>query len=220
MEVQIEESWKKQLKDQFNKDYFNNLVGFVKNQYRTKTCYPPGQLIFNAFDHCPFDNVKVVIIGQDPYHGPGMANGLCFSVNPDVTIPRSLSNIFLEIKRDLGKEIPSTGDLERWADQGVLLLNATLTVEARKPGSHQNKGWEEFTDSVIQKLNKEKSGIVYMLWGKYAQNKGSIINTSTNLVLKTSHPSPFSVNRGFLGCGHFSACNEYLKAQGQTEINW
>lgn len=208
------------LKNEFNKPYFTSLVDFVKEEYNSQTIYPPGKEIFHAFDCCDFSETKVVIIGQDPYHGAGQANGLCFSVRDGVRIPPSLANIFKEIKYDLGKPIPASGDLTRWANQGVLLLNATLTVRSSSPGSHQNKGWENFTDAVIRKLSEEKEHVVYLLWGAYAQKKGEIIDRSKNLVLMSAHPSPFSADRGFFGCKHFSKTNDYLKSKGLQEIDW
>jgi uracil-DNA glycosylase len=220
MDIRIAPSWKMRLADEFNKPYFSDLVDFVKQEYSTQTIYPPGKEIFQAFDCCDFSNTKVVIIGQDPYHGAGQANGLCFSVRDGVRMPPSLVNIFKEIKQDLGKPIPASGDLTRWAKQGVLLLNATLTVRSSAPGSHQNKGWENFTDAVIKKLSEEKENIVYLLWGAYAQKKGEIIDRNKNLVLMSAHPSPFSADRGFFGCKHFSKTNEYLKSKGLKEIDW
>ncbi|MTI19878.1 uracil-DNA glycosylase [Fulvivirga sp. RKSG066] len=220
MEVKIPESWKNKLSDEFEKPYFTNLVDFVKKEYKQHTVFPPGKEIFNAFDHCAFDQVKVVIIGQDPYHGPGQANGLCFSVRDGVRKPPSLLNIFKEINSDLGKEIPASGNLERWAEQGVLLLNATLTVRASTPGSHQNKGWEEFTDAVIKSISENRKGVVFLLWGAYAQKKGAIINNDKHLVLKSAHPSPFAAHRGFFGNQHFSKTNEYLRSRGEKEIDW
>ncbi|MEP0987264.1 uracil-DNA glycosylase [Ekhidna sp.] len=220
MSVKIEESWKQQLTSEFDKAYFQTLISFVKDEYATKTVYPPGSLIFNAFDHCPFDDVKVVIVGQDPYHGPGQANGLCFSVAEGVRHPPSLQNIFKEIQDDLGQPIPASGNLERWADQGVLLLNATLTVEARKAGSHQNKGWETFTDRVLEVVSNEKEHVVFLLWGAYAQKKGAIIDALKHLVLKAPHPSPFSAHSGFFGCKHFSQTNQYLTTKGLRSIKW
>jgi uracil-DNA glycosylase len=220
MEVNINETWKKRVSEEFGKPYFGKLIQFVKSEYTTATIYPPGKLIFNAFDKCPFDEVKVVIIGQDPYHGPGQANGLCFSVNDGVPFPPSLKNIFKEINNDLGKPIPKIGNLERWAKQGVFLLNATLTVKENSPGSHQNKGWEEFTDAVIKRINEEKENVVFILWGAYAQKKGAIIDEKKHLVLKSAHPSPFSAERGFFGNKHFSKTNEYLKCKGLKEIDW
>ena len=219
-EVKINESWKGRLQAEFEKPYFIDLIDFVKHEYKSQTVYPPGKEIFRAFDFCPFEGIKVVIIGQDPYHGPGQANGLCFSVRDGVRMPPSLVNIFKEVKQDLGKEIPSFGNLERWASQGVLLLNATLTVRASSPGSHQNKGWEAFTDEVIRKVSGEKSGIVFLLWGAYAQKKGEIIDRTKHIVLMSAHPSPFSADRGFFGNKHFSKANEYLKSKGLKEIDW
>jgi uracil-DNA glycosylase len=220
MDVKMAPSWKTRLSDEFLQVYFLQLIEFVRQEYQTQTVYPPGKEIFHAFDACDFNNVKVVIIGQDPYHGPGQANGLCFSVREGVRMPPSLVNIFKEIKQDLGKPIPTSGNLERWANQGVLLLNATLTVRAALPGSHQNKGWEMFTDAAIKKLSDEKENVVYLLWGAYAQKKGEIIDRHKNLVLMSAHPSPFSADRGFFGCKHFSKTNEYLKSKGLKEIEW
>lgn len=220
MEVRIEPSWHEVLKDEFEKPYFSLLTSFVRKEYQTQTIYPPAKLIFNAFDICPFDKVKVVIIGQDPYHGYGQAHGLCFSVNDGVQFPPSLINIFKEIERDLGIPFPASGNLERWAKQGVFLLNATLTVRAGMAGSHQNKGWEEFTDSVIKELSDKREHLVFMLWGSYAQKKGSVIDTKRHLVLKAVHPSPLSAYRGFIGCGHFRQANDYLRQNGIEEIKW
>jgi len=220
MDVKIAPSWKERLSDEFGKTYFTQLIDFVKQEYQTETVYPPGKEIFRAFDYCDFDDVKVVIIGQDPYHGPGQANGLCFSVRDGVRMPPSLVNIFKELHNDVGKPIPKSGDLERWATQGVLLLNATLTVRSSSPGSHQNKGWESFTDAAIKKISDEKENVVYLLWGAYAQKKGEVINRQKNLVLVSAHPSPFSADRGFFGCKHFSKTNEYLKSKGISEISW
>lgn len=220
MDVQIDKSWKAVLQEEFNKPYFADLVAFVKNEYATKTIFPPGNLIFNAFDQCPFDKVKVVIIGQDPYHGPRQAHGLCFSVNDGVAFPPSLINIFKEIERDLSIPTPPSGNLTRWAQQGVLLLNATLTVEAHKAGSHQNKGWERFTDEVIRILAEQKEHIVFMLWGNYAQQKAAFVDSTKHLILKTVHPSPLSAFRGFIGSGHFSAANKYLVEKGETAVKW
>ncbi|RKQ42334.1 uracil-DNA glycosylase [Roseivirga pacifica] len=220
MTVKIEESWQNVLKEEFEKPYFNALTDFVKSEYSKHTIYPKGKDIFRAFDKCSFDKVKVVILGQDPYHGPGQANGLCFSVHEGVPFPPSLVNIFKEIKEDLGKDMPPNGSLDRWAEQGVLLLNATLTVRAHQAGSHQNKGWETFTDAVVQKLATEKQGLVYMLWGSYAQKKASIVNKQENLVLKSPHPSPLSAYRGFFGSKHFSEANAYLKELGKEEVEW
>lgn len=220
MNVQIEETWKKALMPEFSKDYFIQLTDFVRKEYHETTVYPPGKLIFNAFNLCPFDKVKVVIIGQDPYHGPGQAHGLCFSVNDGVQPPPSLVNIFKEINNDLGKPIPQSGNLTRWAEQGVLLLNATLTVRAHQAGSHQRRGWEEFTDAVIRKLAEEKSNLVFILWGAYAQKKGAFIDRSKHLVLTSVHPSPLSAHNGFFGNHHFSLANNYLIKHGETAIDW
>ncbi|MGB3184020.1 MAG: uracil-DNA glycosylase [Cyclobacteriaceae bacterium] len=220
MDVNMEASWKEKLAPEFSKPYFQNLVAFVKNEYSRYTVYPPGKRIFAAFDHCPFDQVRVVIIGQDPYHGPGQANGLCFSVRDGMPMPPSLVNVFKEIKSDLGREIPPSGNLERWADQGVLLLNATLTVRANSAGSHQKKGWEEFTDAVIRTVSAEKDDVVFLLWGAYAQKKGEIIDEGKHCVLKSAHPSPFAANRGFFGNKHFSQANAYLAENGKPQIDW
>lgn len=220
MQVKIAPSWKAHLSAEFEKPYFLQLIDFVKAEYTQNVVYPPGKEIFRAFDHCDFEQVKVVIIGQDPYHGPGQANGLCFSVRDGVRMPPSLVNIFKEIHKDLGKPIPASGDLERWANQGVLLLNATLTVRASSPGSHQNKGWETFTDAVIKTISDQKENLVFLLWGAYAQKKGEVIDRNKHLVLMSPHPSPFSADRGFFGCKHFSKANAYLKSKGLTEINW
>ena len=220
IEVKIAPSWKGQLEKEFEKEYFENLIQFVKQEYQTQTIYPPGKEIFRAFDCCTFEDVKVVIIGQDPYHGAGQANGLCFSVREGIRQPPSLVNIFKEINKDLGKPISASGDLERWAHQGVLLLNATLTVRGSSPGSHQNKGWETFTDAAIKLISDSKSNAVFLLWGAYAQKKGEIIDRSKHLVLMSAHPSPFSADRGFFGCKHFSKANDYLKSKGLKEIDW
>lgn len=220
MNVRIEQSWNKALEAQWNAPYFERLTDFVRNRYAQNTVYPPASKIFAAFDSCPFDNVKVVILGQDPYHGPGQANGLCFSVNPGIEIPPSLVNIFKEISSDTGKPLPTDGNLERWARQGVLLLNATLTVDAHNAGSHQGKGWEEFTDAVIRCLAENRSGLVFMLWGSYAIRKGAFIDRNRHLVLTAPHPSPLSAYRGFFGCRHFSKTNEWLTAHNQTPIDW
>ncbi len=220
MDVRIASTWKSLLADEFEKPYFRKLIDFVKSQYKSQTIYPKGTDIFKAFDRCDFEDVKVVVIGQDPYHGPGQANGLCFSVADGVRIPPSLINIFKEIRDDLGKPIPASGDLERWAKQGVLLLNATLTVKANSPGSHQNQGWEMFTDAVIRKISEEKDGIVFLLWGAYAQKKGEMIDRNKHLVLMSAHPSPFSADRGFFGCRHFSKANAYLNSKGKESIDW
>lgn len=219
-DVQIEESWKQVLKSEFEKPYFQTLREFVRSEYATGLIFPPAKRIFSAFDHCPFDKVKVVILGQDPYHGKGQANGLCFSVAPGIQLPPSLQNIFKEIHADLGKPIPKTGDLTRWAEQGVLLLNATLTVRENVAGSHQNKGWEIFTDSVIQILSTQKSHLVFLLWGSFAQKKGQIIDASKHLILQSPHPSPLSAHRGFFGNHHFSKTNEYLSSNGSSAIDW
>lgn len=220
MDVKIADSWKNKLQSEFHKPYFENLVHFVKSEYKNNTVYPPGREIFSAFDHCSFDSVKVVIIGQDPYHGPGQANGLCFSVRDGVTIPPSLKNIFKELQSDLNIPIPASGNLERWADQGVLLLNAMLTVRANQAGSHQNKGWEEFTDNVIRLISNEKEGIVFILWGAYAQKKGQIIGKDKHHIISSPHPSPFSADRGFFGSKPFSRTNTYLVDSGQKPIDW
>lgn len=219
-EVKIDFSWKRRLEAEFKKPYFQSLIDFVKKEYQASAVYPPGKEIFHAFDACHFEDVKVVIIGQDPYHGPGQANGLCFSVRDGIRMPPSLVNIFKEIQADLGKPFPPSGDLERWAKQGVLLLNATLTVRSSSPGSHQNKGWETFTDEAIQKVSAERDNIVFLLWGSYAQKKGEVIDRSRHYVLSSAHPSPFSADRGFFGCKHFSKANDYLKSKGLKEIDW
>lgn len=221
MDVKIEKSWKEQLSQEFEKPYFETLTAFVRSEYSGSTpIYPPAKLIFNAFDHCPFDDVKVVIIGQDPYHGAGQANGLCFSVNKGVPFPPSLLNIFKEISADTGKPIPTDGDLTRWSDQGVLLLNATLTVRAASAGSHQNKGWEQFTDAVIRILAEKRENIVFILWGSYAQKKGAVIDRKRHLVLTSPHPSPLSAYHGFFGNHHFTLTNDYLVKHGKTAIEW
>ena len=220
MNVKIEESWKQQLSAEFEKDYFIRLTEFVRQEYAQGIVYPPGRLIFNAFDLCPFDQVKVVIIGQDPYHGPGQAHGLCFSVNDGVRFPPSLQNIFKEIEQDLGRPIPQSGNLDRWAEQGVLLLNAVLTVRAHEAASHAGRGWEQFTDAVVKRIAEQKQGVVYMLWGSYAQRKGQIADPRNNLILKSVHPSPLSVYRGFFGCRHFSQANTYLQSIGKEPIKW
>jgi uracil-DNA glycosylase len=221
MLIEINSSWKEKLKEEFYKSYFVNLVEFVKNEYATHRCFPNDNLIFSAFDYCPFDNVKVVIIGQDPYHGFGQANGLCFSVNDGVTFPPSLINIFKEIEQDLKLPIPISGNLERWARQGVLLLNATLTVRESEAGSHQKKGWEEFTDAVIKKISDEKEHVVFLLWGGFAKKKGAKIDRNKHFVLETGHPSPLSANRGlWFGNKHFSTTNSILKCKNFKEIEW
>lgn len=214
VDVRIEQSWKSKLAKEFEQDYFAGLTDFVREEYRQYTIYPPGRLIFNAFDLCPFEQVRVVILGQDPYHEPGQAHGLCFSVQEGVPLPPSLENIFREIRQDLGEEPLPSGNLERWARQGVLLLNATLTVRAHRAGSHQNKGWERFTDAVVHRLAEEKQGLVFLLWGAYAQRKGEFIDSNRHLVLKSVHPSPLSAYRGFFGNHHFSKTNQYLQSQG------
>ena len=220
MNVRIDESWRRVLQPEFDKPYFELLTNFVRHAYRTTQCFPPAGQIFRAFDLCPFDKVRVVIIGQDPYHDVNQAHGLCFSVQDGVPAPPSLVNIYKELQRDLGKPIPSSGNLTHWAEQGVLLLNATLTVEAHRAGSHQGKGWEELTDAAIQALNNQRSNIVFMLWGSYARRKGQYIDRRKHLVLTAVHPSPLSAYRGFIGCGHFSQANAYLQQHGQTPINW
>lgn len=220
MEVRIEKSWKEALAAEFAKPYFASLVAFVRKEYSSGVCYPPGRLIFNAFNLCPFNDVKVVIIGQDPYHEPGQAQGLSFSVADGMRFPPSLDNIFKEVQADTGAPIPASGDLTRWVRQGVLLLNATLTVRAHQAGSHQRMGWEEFTDAAVRALATKRSGIVYMLWGSYAQRKGALIDRGRNLVLQSAHPSPLSAYRGFFGNHHFSLANDYLRAQGKTPIVW
>ncbi len=221
MQVKIEESWNAKLKAEIEKPYFKELTTFVKREYQSNTCYPPGNKIFAAFDHASFEELKVVILGQDPYHGPGQANGLCFSVNDGILKPPSLQNIFREIQQDLGIPIPENGNLERWAAQGVFLLNATLTVRAHQAGSHQNKGWEQFTDTVIETISKEKEGVVFLLWGGYAKKKVKLIDAKKHLILTSGHPSPLSANRGFwYGNKHFSKTNGYLNEKGKQEINW
>ncbi|MCM4156795.1 uracil-DNA glycosylase [Gramella sp. AN32] len=221
MNVRIHPSWKKELETEFKKEYFKNLTAFVKNEYTEFKCFPPGKEIFSAFDHSIFENTKVVILGQDPYHGIGQANGLCFSVHDGVATPPSLMNIFKEIENDLGNPIPKSGNLERWANQGVLLLNATLTVRAHQAGSHQNKGWEIFTDEVIKLISDRKEHVVFLLWGGYAKKKTKLIDTSKHLVLSSGHPSPLSANRGYwFGNKHFSKTNEYLAENEKTPIEW
>ena len=221
MDIKMHPSWKPVLNEEFEKPYFKELIDFVKSEYKTKVCYPKGSQIFSAFDHCHFDEVKVVIIGQDPYHGPNQANGLCFSVNDGIPFPPSLYNIFKEIETDLGKPIPKTGNLERWADQGVFLLNATLTVRQSEAGSHQGKGWEKFTDTVIKQVSAETENVVFLLWGGFAQKKATLIDASKHHILKSGHPSPLSANRGFwFGNKHFSQTNAFLKSKGLKEIEW
>lgn len=221
MNVKIDNSWREHIGAEFEKPYFSALTDFVRHEYTTTTCYPPGSLIFNAFNLCPFDRVKVVIIGQDPYHEPGQAQGLSFSVPEGVPFPPSLQNIFKEIQLDLGKPMPPTGDLTRWAEQGVLLLNATLTVRAHQAASHQRHGWEQFTDAAIRALNAEHENLVFILWGGYARSKAQLIDRSRHLVLESVHPSPLSANRGgWFGNHHFSQCNAYLREHGEQEIDW
>ena len=220
MNVQIEPSWKQRLAGEFEKPYFAALTDFVRQEYRTATCYPPGKLIFNAFNLCPFDKVKVVIIGQDPYHGPGQAHGLCFSVNDGVKCPPSLVNIYKALEYDLGIPPTTCGDLGGWAEQGVLLLNAVLTVRAGASGSHAGKGWERFTDYVISLLNKSEKPIVFMLWGGYAKKKGALITNPKHLILTSVHPSPLSFYQGFLQCKHFSKANKFLTENGREPIRW
>lgn len=221
MDIKIHSSWQKVLSNEFEKPYFQHLISFVKSEYATKRCFPKGSEIFSAFDHCPFEKVKVIIIGQDPYHGFGQANGLCFSVNDGIAFPPSLINIFKEIETDLNKPFPKSGNLERWADQGVLLLNATLTVRESEAGSHQNQGWEIFTDAVIQKISEENQNVVFLLWGGFAKKKGAKIDRTKHHVLETGHPSPLSANRGlWFGNKHFSKTNEYLKNLGRQPIEW
>lgn len=216
----MEPSWKAQLNDEFSKDYFVKLTDFIRQEYGSKQIFPLAKDIFNAFDHTPFDKVKVVILGQDPYHGDNQAHGLSFSVNDGVKVPPSLVNMYKEINADLGTPIPKSGNLTRWAEQGVLLLNATLTVQAHLAGSHQNKGWERFTDAAIRKLAEQKENIVFLLWGSYAQKKVSFIDENKHCILKSVHPSPLSAHRGFLGCKHFSKTNDYLVSKGIEPITW
>ena len=219
--IQLDQSWLKHLEGEFQQPYMKKLRDFLLTRKQHQAIiYPPGNLIFNALNSTPFEKVRVVILGQDPYHGPGQAHGLCFSVLPGIRTPPSLANIYREIESDLGISSPDHGSLQHWADQGVLLLNAVLTVERGQAGSHQGKGWEKFTDAVIQSLNDQREGLVFMLWGSYAQKKGSVIDRRKHLVLKAPHPSPLSAHRGFLGCGHFSKANDYLRQQGQEAIDW
>jgi uracil-DNA glycosylase len=220
IDPRIHESWKERLIDEFNRPYFTALKDFLVEEKRSYAVYPPGDKIFAAFDRTPFENVKVVILGQDPYHGKGQAHGLCFSVPPGIASPPSLVNIFKELHNDLGIAMPAHGNLEAWADQGVLLLNATLTVRANQAGSHQNRGWENFTDAVIRKLSQEKEGLVFILWGRYAQAKEYLIDAGRHHILKAAHPSPFSVHSGFFGCRHFSKTNEILQQQGKESVDW
>ena len=220
MEVKIAADWKALLQEEFDKPYFEELIRFVKEEYATHRIYPRGSNIFRAFDKCPFDRLKVVIIGQDPYHGPNQAHGLCFSVADGVPHPPSLQNIFKEVAADIGTPIPTSGNLDRWAEQGVLLLNAVLTVREHEAASHAGRGWERFTDAVVRAISEHKQGVVYMLWGSYAQKKGAIADPARNCILKAVHPSPLSAYRGFLGCKHFSKANEYLLLRGETPILW
>jgi uracil-DNA glycosylase len=221
MDVKIEPGWKEVLKAEFTKPYFQNAVTFIKvEKAQGKVIYPPGPLIFNAFDKTPFNQVKVVLLGQDPYHGPGQAHGLSFSVPPGINPPPSLVNIFKELQNDVGMAMPKTGDLTRWAQQGVMLLNAVLTVRANEPASHSKVGWVEFTSSVIRKISDEKEGIVFLLWGRFAQEKQVLIDETKHLVLKAAHPSPFSADKGFFGCRHFSKTNNYIIKQGKDPIDW
>jgi len=220
MNVDIEPSWRRQLQTEFDKPYFAELVAFVKREYATRTVFPPARLIFNAFNQCPFTDVKVVLIGQDPYHERGQAQGLCFSVADGVPFPPSLVNIFKEIETDTGTPLPQNGDLTRWARQGVLLLNATLTVREHEAGSHQRHGWEEFTDAVIHILSERKDNLVFILWGSYAQGKAQLIDGGRHCILRSAHPSPLSAYRGFFGNHHFSQTNAYLRAHGKEEIVW
>ena len=220
MNVRINESWHKALAAEWDKPYFKELTDFVRERYRSARIFPPASRIFAAYDACPFDDVKVVILGQDPYHDDGQANGLCFSVAPDVKMPPSLMNIFKEIHDDIGTPLPVDGDLSRWARQGVFLLNATLTVEAHRAGSHQGKGWETFTDETIRQLSQQREGLVFMLWGSYAGNKAALIDPAKHLVLRSPHPSPLSAHRGFFGNHHFSQANDYLIKQGKQPIKW
>ena len=220
MKVKIAADWQEILQPEFDKPYFEELTRFVKDEYSSTTVFPAGKNIFRAFDKCPFESLKVVIIGQDPYHGVGQANGLCFSVNDGVPFPPSLQNIFKEIKSDLGVDVPQSGNLDRWAEQGVLLLNAVLTVRAHEAASHAGRGWEQFTDAVVRIINERKQGVVYMLWGSYAQRKGQVADAQKNLILKGVHPSPLSVYRGFFGCKHFSQANAYLQSIGKSPIVW
>lgn len=220
MDVRIAEDWKEILQEEFDKPYFEELTRFVRSEYAAGQIFPAGRNIFRAFDKCPFETLKVVVIGQDPYHGVGQANGLCFSVNDGVPFPPSLQNIFQEIRDDVGTPVPSSGNLDRWAEQGVLLLNSVLTVRAHQAASHAGRGWEQFTDAVVRIIAERKQELVYMLWGSYAQRKGQMADPSRNLILKSVHPSPLSVYRGFFGCRHFSQANAYLESVGKTPIVW
>lgn len=220
MYVKINKTWQPLLKEEFEKEYFSKLVDFVKEEYKTQKVYPPGKEIFAAFDYCTLDNLKVVIIGQDPYHGEGQAHGLCFSVKKGVKTPPSLKNIYKELHNEFACEIPIHGELTKWAEQGVLMLNATLTVREKSPGSHQGKGWETFTDSVIELISKNQDNVVFLLWGAYAQKKAQLIDASKHHILESAHPSPFSAHRGFLGNNHFAKCNEYLLSKNKNPIDW
>lgn len=220
MDVRIAEDWKEVLQSEFDKPYFEQLTNFVKQEYAAGQVFPSGVNIFRAFDKCPLESLKVVIIGQDPYHGDGQANGLCFSVNDGVRFPPSLQNIFQEIRDDVGVPVPASGNLDRWAEQGVLLLNSVLTVRAHLAASHAGKGWEQFTDAVVKIISERKKNLVYMLWGSYAQRKGGVVDARENLILKSVHPSPLSAYRGFFGCKHFSQANSYLQSVGKRPIEW
>lgn len=220
MDVRIESGWKQALQQEFEKPYFMQLTNFIRQEYRSARIFPPASQIFNAFDRCPLSQVKVVILGQDPYHGPGQANGLCFSVNDSIAKPPSLLNIFKELKTDLGIDEPPSGNLQKWADQGVLLLNATLTVRAHQAGSHQGRGWEQFTDSAVRVLAEQRSNLVFILWGSYAQKKGAMIDDVRHLIIKSPHPSPLAAHRGFFGSRPFSRTNRYLKDHGKEPISW
>ena len=220
MDVKISADWKELLQEEFDKPYFEELTRFVRAEYTSGVIYPPARNIFRAFDKCPVDSLKVVIIGQDPYHGPGQANGLCFSVNDGIPFPPSLQNIFKEINADMGTTVPQSGNLDRWAEQGVLLLNSVLTVRAHYAASHAGKGWEQFTDAVVKTISERKKNLVYMLWGSYAQRKGGVVDARENLILKSVHPSPLSAYRGFFGCKHFSQANVYLQSVGKQPIEW
>ena len=220
MDVKIAQDWKEILQPEFDKPYFRELTDFIRQEYASRRIFPRAGNIFRAFDKCPFDKLKVVIIGQDPYHGEGQANGLCFSVADGIPFPHSLQNIFQEVSSDLNRPVPASGNLDRWAEQGVLLLNAVLTVRAHEAASHAGRGWETFTDAVVRAIAERKQGIVYLLWGSYAQRKGAIADPARNCILKAVHPSPLSAYRGFIGCRHFSQANAYLRSQGKAEIEW
>ena len=220
MDVKIAQDWKEILQPEFDKPYFRELTDFIRQEYASRRIFPRAGNIFRAFDKCPFDKLKVVIIGQDPYHGEGQANGLCFSVADGIPFPPSLQNIFQEVSSDLNRPVPASGNLDRWAEQGVLLLNAVLTVRAHEAASHAGRGWETFTDAVVRAIAERKQGIVYLLWGSYAQRKGAIADPAHNCILKAVHPSPLSAYRGFIGCRHFSQANAYLRSQGKAEIEW